>query len=58
MSVVFDPRVVLKSRKAHKCYACGVMLPQGSAYIGYPGKNEDGEFQTVHLCIECSYLLT
>lgn len=58
MSLVFDPRVVLKSRKAHQCYACGAVIPKGKAYIGYPGKNDDGEFLTVHLCIECSYLLT
>lgn len=57
MSFAFDPRITT-ARKPHKCFACGVTIPKGQVYIGYPGKNSEGTFQTVHLCIECSYLLT
>lgn len=53
----FNARVTT-ARKEHKCFACGVTIPKGQVYIGYPGKNSDGKFQTAHLCIECSYLMT
>ena len=56
-SVSFDPRVVMKSRKAHKCYACAYNMPQGSIYISYPGVWEDGKFKSLKLCVECSFLL-
>jgi hypothetical protein len=57
MSLVFDPRITV-ARKVHQCYACLRDIPKGETYIGYPGKNNRGKFETVHLCIECSYLLT
>ena len=57
MSLVFDPKITT-ARKPHKCWACGVAIPKGQVYIGYPGTNNEGKFQTTHLCIECSYLLT
>lgn len=53
----FDARVIT-ARKEHKCFACGANIPKGQVYIGYPGKSNTGVFQTTHLCIECSYLLT
>lgn len=53
----FDARIVT-ARKEHTCYACGVKIPKGMKYVGYPGKNSSGQFQTAHLCIECTYLLT
>ena len=56
MSVSFDPRTVV-ARKPHKCFACTVVIPKGFQYLACPSKGEDGKFQTVHLCIECAYLL-
>ena len=56
MSVSFDPRPVV-ARKPHKCFACTVEIPKGYQYLACPSKSEDGKFQTVHLCIECAYLL-
>lgn len=56
MSVSFDPRTVV-ARKPHKCFACTVEIPKGYQYLACPSKSEDGKFQTVHLCIECAYLL-
>jgi hypothetical protein len=56
MSVSFDPRTVV-ARKPHKCFACTVIIPKGYQYLACPSKGEDGKFQTVHLCIECAYLL-
>lgn len=55
--LVFDPRITT-ARKQHKCFACERSIPKGETYIGYPGKNSEGKFMTVRLCIECSYLLT
>lgn len=55
--ITFDARIT-KARKAHKCFACLRDIAKGEVYIGYPGTNSEGKFQTVHLCIECSFLLT
>ena len=57
MNIVFDPKITT-ARKQHKCFACCATIPKGEIYIGYPGTNNEGKFQTTHLCIECSYLLT
>ena len=57
MSLSFDAKITT-ARKEHQCFACGVRIPAGQVYIAYPGKNNEGKFQTTHLCIECSYLLT
>jgi hypothetical protein len=56
MSASFNPRTVV-ARKPHKCFACTVEIPKGYQYLACPSKGEDGKFQTVHLCIECAYLL-
>lgn len=56
-NVNFDPRVVMKSRKVHRCFACAYNMPQGSIYISYPGIGEDGKFKSLKLCVECSFLL-
>ena len=56
-SVSFDPQVVMRSRKVHRCYACAYNMPQGSIYISYPGIGEDGKFKSLKLCVECSFLL-
>lgn len=55
--LTFDARVVT-ARKDHKCWACLCVIPKGEMYINYPGKNEEGQFQSTKLCYECSYLLT
>lgn len=55
--VDFNARIT-KARKEHKCFACGDKIVKGQVYIGYPGKSNTGVFQTTHLCIICSYLLT
>lgn len=55
--ITFDARIV-RARKQHKCWACGTDIPAGQVYIAYPGTNNEGSFQTTHLCILCSYLLT
>lgn len=55
--ITFDARIT-KARKPHKCYACECDIPTGQVYIAYPGTSYEGKFQTVHLCIECSFLLT
>lgn len=57
MSLSFDAKITT-ARKEHRCFACGAQIPAGQVYIAYPGKNNEGVFQTTHLCIECSYLLT
>lgn len=54
--VSFDPRVVLSSRKAHKCVTCGYVMPKGTVYVAYPCKDNLG-FRTLHLCVECTYLM-
>lgn len=56
MSLVFSARTVT-ARKQHQCFACLGTISKGDMYVGYPGKNEDGEFKTIHLCVECSFLL-
>ena len=55
MSVSFDPRTVV-ARKPHKCFACTCNIPKGYQYVACPS-TFDGKFQTIHLCIECAYLL-
>lgn len=55
--ITFDARIV-RARKQHKCWACSTDIPVGQVYIAYPGTNNEGQFQTTHLCILCSYLLT
>lgn len=54
----FPAKVILSSRKPHKCFACLFDIPVGSIYIAYPGVNSGGEFSEMKLCIECSYLLS
>ena len=56
MSVSFAPRAVV-ARKPHRCFACTFVIPKGVQYVACPSKSDEGEFQTVHLCIECAYLL-
>ena len=56
MSASFTPRTVF-ARKPHKCFACTFVIPKGYQYVAYPSKSEDGKFQTIHLCVECAYLL-
>ena len=58
MSNKFTPRVVKAAKKPHECYACCRTIPEGAVYIAYPGKDNDGEFCTMHLCLECGYLMT
>ena len=55
--LTFDARPVV-ARKPHKCWACGIVIPVGLKYIAYSGKDNSGKFRTLHLCIECSFLLT
>lgn len=56
MSFSFDPRNVV-ARKPHKCFACTFVIPKGFQYLACPVMSDEGKFQTVHLCIECAYLL-
>jgi hypothetical protein len=54
----FNARVVFSARKQHECFTCRKVIPVGSMYIAYPGKNHEGTFCTTHLCCECTFLLT
>lgn len=56
MSVSFTPKNLV-ARKPHKCFACNFVVPQGQVYVACPNKDDDGKFETIHLCIECAYLL-
>jgi hypothetical protein len=56
MSVSFDPRAVV-ARKPHECFACTAKIPKGQHYVACPSKDDADKFQTIHLCIECAYLL-
>lgn len=54
--ISFDPRNVI-ARKPHKCYTCNFVIPKGQVYVACPIKDDDDKFETIHLCIECAYLL-
>ena len=56
--MIFDSKVVLKSRKAHRCMMCFRIMPKGSMYITLPHKSdEDGSFEDIKLCPECGYVM-
>ena len=54
--MIFQSKVIKKSRKAHKCLMCLRDIPQGSIYLATPYK-ADNEFGTAKMCAECAYLL-
>lgn len=56
--MIFDSKVVKKSRKVHKCIMCLADIPVGSIYVISPYKdNSDGRFESAKLCHECAYLM-
>lgn len=55
-SLTFDARPA-KAAKDHKCWACLQVIPKGQHYVCYPGKNNEGKFQSTKLCLTCSFLL-
>lgn len=56
--MIFDSKVILKSRKAYHCMMCFRIIPKGSIYITVPHKDEtDGRFEEIKLCSECGYVM-
>lgn len=54
--MIFDTKVITKSRKAHTCTMCYADIPQGMPYILAPHKGEDG-FTNIKMCLECAYIM-
>lgn len=56
--MIFNSKVILKSRKAHHCMMCFAIMPKGSMYITMPHKSDqDGSFEDIKLCPECAYIM-
>ena len=58
MSYAFDPKVIFRSRKPHKCYGCLEVIPVGKMYIAHPVRLDTGSIASRNMCVTCSFLLS
>lgn len=55
--IAFDSRVT-RAAKTHLCYTCERPLKKGTVHIVYPATDENYNFISYRLCIECSFLVS
>lgn len=56
--MIFESKVIMKSKKKHRCLMCCNDIPVGSIYIVSPFKDDEtGKFEAIKMCCECSYLM-
>ena len=56
--MIFEAKVVLKSKKEHRCLLCLKTIPVGSIYVVAPYKDDESKkFEAVKMCSECAYLM-
>jgi hypothetical protein len=53
----FDTRAQV-ARKSYQCWTCRGTIPAGEYYAYSAGINDDGEFVTTRMCIECAFVAT
>ena len=56
--MIFDSKVIMKSKKEHRCSMCIGVIQKGNAHVAVPYKDgADGSFKDIKICPECAYVM-
>ena len=56
--MIFEAKVIQKSKKVHRCMMCQTDIPVGSIYIVSPHKDDETcKFEAIKMCHECAFLI-